>query len=45
MSVEMALRLEAALGVTADFWLKLQLQWDLWIARKKITFSIKKFIA
>jgi|UniRef100_A0A7C3LWM4 addiction module HigA family antidote len=30
MSVEMALRLESALGIEADFWLRMQLQWDLW---------------
>jgi len=32
MSVEMALRLESALGIEADFWLRMQLQWDLWSA-------------
>ncbi|MHB1605964.1 MAG: HigA family addiction module antitoxin [Leptospirales bacterium] len=35
MSVEMALRLESALGIEADFWLRMQLQRDLWSARKK----------
>jgi antitoxin HigA-1 len=28
-----ALRLERALGVSADFWLNLQLAWDLWHAK------------
>ena len=28
-----ALRLERALGTSADFWLNLQLVWDLWHAR------------
>ncbi|MHB8543668.1 MAG: HigA family addiction module antitoxin [Leptospirales bacterium] len=35
MSVEMALRLESALGIEADFWLRMQLQRDLWSARQK----------
>ena len=29
MSVEMALRLESALGIEADFWLRIQLQSEL----------------
>ena len=45
MSVEMALRLEAALGVKADFWLKLQLQRDLWDARKRPTPHVAKITA
>jgi addiction module HigA family antidote len=28
-----ALRLEKALGMSADFWLNLQLRWDLWHAK------------
>ncbi|MHB8422411.1 MAG: HigA family addiction module antitoxin [Leptospirales bacterium] len=35
MSIEMALRLESALGIAADFWLRMQLQRDLWSARQK----------
>ncbi|WP_099590506.1 HigA family addiction module antitoxin [Leptospirillum ferriphilum] len=45
MSVEMALRLEAALGIEADFWLKLQLQRDLWVARKRPTPQVTKITA
>jgi addiction module HigA family antidote len=40
VSAEMALKLEDALGVSADLWLRLQTQRDLWVAsqtkRKKI---------
>ncbi|MGH9681421.1 MAG: HigA family addiction module antitoxin [Candidatus Acidiferrales bacterium] len=31
----MSLRLSAALGTSPEFWLKMQLQHDLWRARKK----------
>ena len=30
----MALRLEQLFGVAADFWLTLQLHWDLWHAMR-----------
>ncbi len=45
MSVEMALRLESALGIEADFWLRMQLQWDLWSARQKPKPVVKSIIA
>ena len=35
ISAEMALRLSEALGTSADFWLRMQLQYDLWQASKK----------
>jgi antitoxin HigA-1 len=35
VSAEMSLRLSAALGTSPEFWLKMQMQYDLWIARKK----------
>ena len=35
VSAEMALRLEDALGVDADLWLRMQVQRDLWVASKK----------
>jgi addiction module HigA family antidote len=35
VSAEMALRLEAALGVEAGFWLRMQVAFDLWEARQK----------
>ncbi|MBU2852211.1 HigA family addiction module antitoxin [Acidithiobacillus ferrivorans] len=35
VSAEMALRLEAALGVEAGFWLRTQVAYDLWEARQR----------
>lgn len=35
VSADMALRLEDALGVEADLWLRMQVQRDLWLASKK----------
>jgi addiction module HigA family antidote len=34
LSATMALRLSTWLGTSPDFWLGMQLQWDLWQARK-----------
>jgi addiction module HigA family antidote len=31
-----SLRLSAALGTSPEFWLKMQVQYDLWQARKKV---------
>jgi addiction module HigA family antidote len=38
----MSLRLSAALGTSPEFWLKMQLHYDLWQARKK-TPKIQRF--
>lgn len=38
----MSLRLSAALGTSPEFWLKMQVQHDLWHARKK-TPKIQRF--
>jgi addiction module HigA family antidote len=38
----MSLRLAAALGTSPEFWLKMQLQYDLWHARKK-TPKVRRF--
>jgi len=35
VSASMALRLEAALGVSAEMWLGMQTNYDLWKARKR----------
>jgi len=35
ISADMALRLSAALGTSAEMWLNLQNQYDLWQARQK----------
>src|ERR1700681_4010220 len=34
VSAAMSLRLSAALGTSAEFWLKMQMQYELWQARK-----------
>ena len=36
VSAEMAVRLEAVLGPSAEFWLKMQAAHDLWAARTKL---------
>ena len=33
VTADMALRLATALGNKADFWLRLQMQYDLWLAK------------
>ena len=35
VSAEMALRLQDALGVDADLWLRMQIQRDLWVASRR----------
>jgi len=35
ISADMALRLEASLGIEASFWLRLQMSHDLWNARQR----------
>ena len=34
VSAEMALRLEGALGTSAEMWIEMQAGYDLWVARK-----------
>ena len=36
ISPEMALRLSTVFGRTPEGWLKLQMQYDLWVAEKKV---------
>ena len=38
----MSLRLSAALGTSPEFWLKMQVQYDLWHARKKVP-KVRRF--
>lgn len=45
VSAEMALRLADALGSVPDFWLRLQLQRDLWEAQQKPRRKIKRISA
>lgn len=39
ISAEMALKLSAAFGTSAEFWLNLQKNYDLWQARQKVDTS------
>jgi addiction module HigA family antidote len=39
----LSLRLSAALGTSADFWLKMQLQRDLWLAKKRRMPKVRPF--
>ena len=43
ISAPMSLRLSAALGTSPDFWLKMQVQRDLWLARKAGLPKIRPF--
>jgi len=43
LTAEMSLRLAAALGTTPDFWLKMQVQYDLWQARTQSRVQIEAF--
>lgn len=44
VSAEMALRLQDALGVKADLWLRLQIQRDLWVASRKRRKKVKSAV-
>ncbi len=43
VSAAMSLRLSAALGSSPEFWLKMQMQHDLWQARKRKQPKIRPF--
>ncbi|MGA2990435.1 MAG: HigA family addiction module antitoxin [Candidatus Korobacteraceae bacterium] len=43
VSAEMSLRLSAALGTSPDFWLRMQVNYDLWRARKTKKFKVRPF--
>ncbi len=43
ISAAMSLRLSAALGTSPEFWLKMQLQYDLWQAQKSKRPKIRPF--
>lgn len=45
ITADMALRLASALGNQADFWLRLQMQYDLWHAKKHAPKGIQKLAA
>jgi addiction module HigA family antidote len=39
VTAEMAMRLEVVIGGSAEFWLRLQAEYDLWKARKEVDVS------
>lgn len=43
ITAPMSLRLSAALGTTPEFWLRMQVQYDLWRARKTEKVKISAF--
>jgi addiction module HigA family antidote len=43
ITAPMSLRLSAALGTSADFWLRMQVQRDLWLAQKAGTPKVRRF--
>ncbi|HTS37842.1 MAG TPA: HigA family addiction module antitoxin [Candidatus Solibacter sp.] len=43
ITAPMSLRLSAALGTSPDFWLKMQVQRDLWLAKKAGTPKVRRF--
>ena len=45
VSAEMALRLEAALGTTAEMWLEMQAAYDLWQARQNARPKVSRIAA
>jgi addiction module HigA family antidote len=44
VSAGMSLRLSAALGTSPEFWLKMQMQYDLWQAQKVKRPKIRPFL-
>ena len=45
VSAEMALKLEQALGVDADMWLRMQIKRDLWVASRKKRKKLRRLTA
>jgi addiction module HigA family antidote len=43
ISASMSLRLSAALGTSPEFWAKMQMQYDLWLAQKAKRPRIRRF--
>jgi addiction module HigA family antidote len=43
ITAPMSLRLSAALGTSPDFWLKMQVQRDLWLAQKSSRPKVRRF--
>ncbi len=45
ISAEMALRLSASLGTSAESWLQMQMNYDLWLAKQKPQPQVERFAA
>jgi antitoxin HigA-1 len=45
ISPDMAIRLEAVVGSTAETWLALQTRYDLWLARQRVSVKSLKRLA
>lgn len=45
ISADMALRLSIALGTSADLWMGMQMQHDLWVARRNHPKGVQKLAA
>lgn len=45
VSAEMAIRLAAAFGTSAEMWLSMQVAYDLWVARQQPRPKIKRIAA
>ncbi|HEY0795172.1 MAG TPA: HigA family addiction module antitoxin [Acidisarcina sp.] len=45
VSAEMSLRLSEAFGTSPDLWLKMQLQYDFWLASRKKRRKIQPLVA
>jgi antitoxin HigA-1 len=45
ISAEMAVRLSKALGTTADLWLGLQMQYELWLISRKPALRVQRLAA
>ena len=45
ISAEMAVRLEAALGTSAEMWIQMQAGYDLWKARQKPKPKVTRLVA
>jgi addiction module HigA family antidote len=43
ITAAMSLRLSAALGTSPDFWIKMQVQRDLWLAQKARSPKVSRF--
>jgi antitoxin HigA-1 len=43
VTAPMSLRLSAALGTSPDFWLKMQVQRDLWLAKRAKQPKVRRF--